>query len=87
MALPPVTRIKAAKRRDSDQHEDNAMGPGTCAPEVPRLPGWLRPTAPALHDQGQSAFPDLVGKIGDRSFANAESSLGVHIGLRVKSPA
>ena len=35
----------------------------------------------------QSAVPDVTGKVGGRSLDNAESSLAVHIGLRVKSPA
>ena len=37
--------------------------------------------------EGQSAVPVLVGKVGGRSFVNAESSLAEHIGVRVKSPA
>jgi hypothetical protein len=34
--------------------------------------------------RGQAAFPALVGKAGGRSFANAESSLAVHIGRRTR---
>jgi len=45
------------------------------------------PMAPLWVTTAQSVFPDVIGKVGGRSLASAESSLAVHIGLRVKSPA
>ena len=72
----------AAKRRTANTL---AVGARLPCPWNDFHAGYLR--SAAMSGQGQAAFPEVVGKLGGRSLANAASSLAVQIGLWLKSPA